>query len=637
MQLFLISVAIVAVSALLVRRLLGIKNGRWGATVTSAVLGQAATIGILQFVTGDALALGLEWYPLGIALAITLTMLVFTVIELISRPAGHPRSLRIPHPIQALRRRLQRSTRYAQVSSIAVRSGLLNSFGDSPADQGSKLGRALATTFEQSGGLFVKLGQAMASQPQLVTPTVAAELTRLQDQAAAADPAAALAVLHEELGPVDDVFSEFAPEPIATASIAQTYLATLRDGRDVVVKVQRPGIRESMERDIEILARLADRLEKRTAWAKTLGIRELTAGFADATREELDFHIESANCVEARRNLQDSDPIAIPEVMTEYTTERVLVQERIPGKSVSTVGIFEGISDERRKVLADGLLKVIVRDMIGGGRFHADPHAGNVFLQPDGRLALIDFGAVGRLNRYERIGLVDMFRGLQTEDPALIRQAAVRLGTPNGRIDTDALDRELAQLLSGAIMPGDRLNPAAIGEIVFVFRDFGISLPRSITALFRTLFTILGTLDVVSPGYDLIGAIGRLGGAVAGPFGQHKNLRELVESEVMSLAPIFSRLPGDIDDVARALVRGEVRTRVSLLSEPEDVHVLWRMVNRMLMVVVGCAVILASALLLTTTGAGQMGTVVHFVGGIGFAFATILLLRTVVQMLRDRA
>ncbi|ROQ31044.1 ubiquinone biosynthesis protein [Frondihabitans sp. PhB188] len=635
----LITLGIVLLSGFLIRRLLGIRKGRWGATALAVILGQSGTIGILQFITGDAIGVGPEWLPLGLTLAVTLSMLALTLIELVARPDARPRPFRIPHPVREVRGSIERSNRYAQVSAIAIRSGLLGVTGIDGPDGGSRLGRALATTFEQSGGLFVKLGQAMASQPQLVTPAIAHELTRLQDQAAPADPEAALQVLADELGPLDAVFRTFSAEPVATASIGQTYFAELLDGRPVIVKVQRPGIRRSLERDLDILARLAEMLERRAVWARTLGIKELTAGFAEATREELDFRLEAANCEAARASLDAELPMVIPGIVSEFTTSRVLVQERIPGGSIRTPAIFDDITPRRRRELADALLSVMIKDMLGGAKFHADPHAGNVFLQPDGRLGLIDFGATGRLNRFEQAGVLDLFQGLQRENPALMRSAALRLGAATTRVDTEALDRDLAQLLTRAILPGDRLNPAAIGEIVFVFRDYGISLPRSITALFRTLYTTIGTLEVISPDYDLIGGIARCSDVIESPFSSPSSLRDFAQDQVLALAPVLGRLPGDLDDVLRSLGKGELRTRVSLLSEPEDVRVLWSMLNRALLVVVGAVGLIASAILLAAQagGSGDDGSVVlGFVGGIGFAFSSLLLLRTIVQTLRDR-
>ncbi len=196
------SLLILILAVALVRRLLGIERGRWGLTLLA-------------------------------------------VVELIARPGARWRIRGIPRPIQGTRRLFERAVRYVKVSTIAIRQGLLHPGGHEVEVRGSRLGRSLSGTFEEAGGLFVKLGQAMAAQPHLVTRAVAAELARLQDRAAPADPTAARAVIEEELGPPEDVFAELSPDPIGSASIAQTYVARLRSGREVVVKVpatRSPGV-----------------------------------------------------------------------------------------------------------------------------------------------------------------------------------------------------------------------------------------------------------------------------------------------------------------------------------------------------------------------------------------------------------
>jgi ubiquinone biosynthesis protein len=633
------SLLILVLAVVVVRRLLGIERGRWGVTLLAVLVAEACAVFVLRAGVGNIRDLPPRAAFGAYALVTVFAMLGIVVVELIARPRRRRRLIRgIPHPIRGTRRLLGRAVRYGQVSTIAVRHGLLRPGGGDTEVRGSRLGHALSETFEDAGGLFVKLGQAMAAQPHLVTRVVAAELARLQDRAAPADAAAARAVIEEDLGPPGDIFSELSSEPIGSASIAQTYVARLRSGRDVVAKVQRPGVRDSIEQDLDILVRLADRLDRRTTWARTLGLKELVAGFAERTREELDFRIEAARTIAFRRALHESDHLIVPEVIEELSTGRVLVEELILGQSIGAPGALDGLDPDRRQALADGLLSVTMRQMLAGEPFHADPHPGNVFLRTDGRLALIDFGAVGRLDRFERAGLVDMMRGLQAEDPSLLREAALRIGTHPKRIDEEALDRELARLLSGAILPDGTVDPDLFSDALFVFRDFGIALPRSTTTLFRTLVTLLATLQVIAPGYDFGAAARRLGGDVVAEQMAPRNLQELLMQEALNAGPSLARLPREMDELARRLLRGELRTRVSLLSEPEDVRVARGMVNRVVTGLVGSALALSSSILIAVDSPPGPGGVslLDLLGGIGLFFSVLLLLRLVVQILRER-
>lgn len=622
----------------LLRRLLGVTRGRWLVTSAAVITGFAAAMAIMYAATGDPWGNSPRWTIIGSGLVVVLSTMALVVLSLLTERHSARARWSWRHPIAQFTNAVRRGARYAQVLRIAVRKGLLKARGSDDDDVStSRLGRSLASTFEEAGGLFVKLGQAMATQPQLVTAAVAAELARLQDQALPSDSSAALAVIENQFGDPDAVFATFSTEPAGSASIAQTYFATLADGHEVIVKVQRPGIRETVERDLDILQRLAETLEWRTEWARSFGIKELVAGFAEATREELDFRIEAANLAATSRALMDSDPVTVPHLFAEYTTRQVLVEERVDGRSIATPGALDGVDSAQREHLADALLSLMLRQMMNGEQFHADPHPGNVFLRTDGRLALIDFGAVGRLGRFERSGLVDILRGLQTDDPTLLRQAALQIGIASGRIDTDAFDRELARLLARSMLADGTLNPDTLTDALGVFRDFGIVMPRSATTLFRTIVTLQGTLELISPRYRLVAAVERVGGDVVGQALDEDGLPDFAKQQALNVAPVLARLPRDVDDVLRSLLRGDVRARVSLLSEPDDVAAAQRLVNRLVQGIVCGAIALPSALLLTASADdGAKSSVVVAIGAIGFGFSMLMLLRLLLQIQRER-
>jgi ubiquinone biosynthesis protein len=314
-----------------------------------------------------------------------------------------------------------------------------------------------------------------------------------------------------------------------------------------------------------------------------------------------------------------------------------LVQERAAGRSVGAPGAFDGWDPERREQSADALLGFMLRQMLAGDIFHADPHPGNVFIRPDGRLELIDFGAVGRLDPYERAGLIDLLRGLHSEQPSVIREGVLRIGTITRSIDEDALDRELARLLSRTRGANDTLNPQLFEELLFVLREFGILLPRSTTTLFRTLVTLLGTLEVISPGYRVIDAAPRVGGEIVREESLPASPSEFIMRAAMLNATAVQRLPQQVDAISRRLLRGDLRMQASLLSDAEDVRIIKGFVNRIVMALVASAIALASALMLAANSPPVLGfRLVNLLGAIGLFFSTLVLLRLLVQILRDR-
>jgi len=274
---FLVGVLVTVAAVVVVRRLVGIRHGRWATTLIAVLIANAAAVEMLRLLYGSlrdvpGRAVFGAW-----ALVTIFAVLAVLLVELLTRQRRR-RLRHVPHPIRGARALGRRVLRYAEVVRIWIHRGLLHT-GDDAEVAGSRLGRSLRLSFEDTGGLFVKLGQAMAQQPQLVTPAVAAELAPLQEDAAPADLEAARSVIAEDLGPLDEVFAEFGTDPLGSASIAQTYLARLRDGREVVVKVQRPGVAEAIERDLDILRRLADLFDRRTTWARSIGLKQLVVGF----------------------------------------------------------------------------------------------------------------------------------------------------------------------------------------------------------------------------------------------------------------------------------------------------------------------------------------------------------------------
>jgi len=632
---FLVGVLVTVVAVVVVRRLVGIRRGRWATTLIAVVIANAAAIEMLRLLYGSlrdvpGRAVFGSW-----ALVTIFAVFAVLLVELLTRQRRRPHR-KIPHPIRGARAMGRRVLRYVEVARIWIHRGLLHT-GDDSEVAGSRLGRSLRLSFEDAGGLFVKLGQAMAQQPQLVTPAVAAELAQLQEGAAPADLDAARNVIEEDLGPLDEVFAEFGSEPLGSASIAQTYLARLRRGGEVVVKVQRPGVAEAIEHDLDILRRQADRFDRRTTWAKSIGLKELVVGFDERTREELDFRIEAANESLAARAAGEDDAIVVPAVIDGLCTQRVLVEERAPGRGVGALDAFAGWDEGKRTVLADGLLSLMLRQMLSGEPFHADPHPGNVFLRPDGRLELIDFGAVGRLDPYERAAFLDLLRGVQGQDPPLLREGLLRIGTPARPVDEEALDRELGRLLSRGVGTDGRLNPRMFEDLLFVLRDFHIVLPRSTTTLLRTFVTLLGTLEIIAPGYRVTEAAQRLSGELLAAPEMPHDLRELVTDQAARNAHIIQRLPREVDALVRVLLRGDFGARVRLWSDEEDVRVARGMVNRAVMAIVASALSVASALMLSAGSAPALNgvPVVNVLGAIGTFFGVLLLLRVVIQVVRE--
>ena len=352
--------------------------------------------------------------------------------------------------------------------------------------------------------MYIKLGQIAATRVDFLPPEICTELAALQNRVAPAPVDDVRFVLEAELGTdVEKVFLEFDWEPLAAASIGQTYRARLRTGEPVVVKVQRPGIDEVLERDLAALALLANFAQRRTALGQGVRSGELLGQFAESLREEVDFRHEADAMEEMALLLGSRATVRIPKVYRDLCTGRLLVQERFEGFTVAETDRLEA-SGIDRNALAEQLLRTSLEQVLGVGYFHADPHPGNIFAFDDGTLGLIDFGAVGRLDSIQQAAVVDMLAALVRRDVGLLRDGIERVADVSETASPERLERALARLMADHVRPTGAIDPSVLQDLVAMLSTFGVRLPGELVILSRALVTLDGTLRVLSPGLSMV-------------------------------------------------------------------------------------------------------------------------------------
>jgi ubiquinone biosynthesis protein len=636
--------------ALLAGRLLGVRRS-WTTAMVSGVVGWLAGASLSLVIAG---AEGGAGFSRNLWLFSTFFAMSATAwAELLAKPGALARArtglAAVPRPLRSLRRARARLGRYAQISRIAVRYGFGRSLGlteteDGMAEDGmAASGRApvavrLRRALEECGGVFVKLGQVLSTRSDLLPAQAVAELSRLQDRVTQERREPMQSLVEAELGAgVDQVFAEFDWDPLAAASIGQAYRARLATGDRVIVKVQRPGIAEGVERDIDVLLELARTAESRTAWAAEYRVLELATEFADRLREELDFRIEARNAMEMASRLGPDSPVRIPRVYAELTTARILVMEWLDGVSVGQAAQVDALGVDR-PALAAGLLRCALTEMLVDGHFHADPHPGNVLVLGDGRLGLIDFGATGRLDPMQQSSLREMLVAVNLRDAALLRQAVLEVATLRRGFDDQQLERALARFMARNLGPGATPSAAMFNELLQLFFSFGITLPPEFSTFFRALVTLEGTLTTLCPGYLVIDAAQAIATEWASERMTAESLEQLARREVVGLLPLLRRLPRHADRLATIVARGDLRASVSLFRDPEDVGALTRLVNRAVLAFLGGMVGLMSVLLIGIEGGPPFTgetSLYQFFGYFGLFCGTVLVLRVLVAVLRD--
>jgi ubiquinone biosynthesis protein len=642
----LLSLPGVLVLAWLVGRLLGVRRS-WTTTLLSGLIGWVGGVALSLVIASQRKDMS-EGFTRNVWLFSTLGVMSASVwIELLAKPGTLARAqtglTSIPHPIKAVKRRGRRVSRYAQITRIAIRNGLGPSLGlgrhseDGEARQ-VPFARRLRHSLDECGGMFVKMGQVASTRSDLVSPPVAEELSHLQDHVAPAPPEGVRELLEDELGaPVDEVFAEFDWKPLAAASIGQVHRARLHGGQQVVVKVQRPGIANSVDRDLDVLNELATMVEQRTTWGADYHVSDLADEFAERLREELDFEIEARNASDIAANLDDDSDVWIPAVFHDLTSRRVLVMEWLDGVSVRETQEIDDLGVDRRQ-LAEDLLRCMLQQMLMDAQYHADPHPGNVMVLRDGRLALIDFGAASRIDPLQQTAIRDVMIGVSQRDPDLLRQAVLQVATLRREVDDEELARALARFMTRHLAPGMVPSAAMFNDLLQLFFTFGINLPPELSTFFRALITLEGTLTTLSPGYPVIDRAEAIAAEWMRARLAPSTLEELAREELIRMGPLLRRLPRRLDRMANQIERGNFRARVSLFSDPHDEHVVTKLVNRTVLALAGGVVGLIGAILVGISGGPPFAgdtSLYEFFGYFSLFCSVVLIMRVIVSVLHD--
>ncbi len=642
---FLLTVGFVLLFAWVARGLVGARELTWRRTLLAIFVGVVfgMTVAILllarDFAQPEDLDGG-QLFALSLPFALIGTMGAIVVLELLFARPKSRRGLHVPHPFRALRRRAGIIRRGWHVTRIIARNGLAPLVGLRRGEVSTRspeeLARRVRVALEESGGVFIKLGQLLATRPDLLPPAAMAELSRLHGSAAPLPEDQVAQVIREETGRgIEEVFLEVDWTPLGSASIAQAHAARLLDGSAVVVKVRRPGLREQVERDLAIARWLARTAERRTSWGALYQVTSLVDEFSDVIHGELDFHVEARHAIEAGAAIARQPRVVAPRIITSLTSERMLVMERLAGAPLSAM--TAGMEPARGRVLADALCISQVQAMLKGERFHGDPHPGNVLVLDNGDLGLIDFGIAGRLDTFERASVFQMLVAIKLQQPSLLHEAMVSIGAVSPTRDPDEIERALAQFLAADVSSG-LPSPDALTDLLALTNKLRMKLPRSTTTMFRALATLAGTVEQLSPGYPLIDVIADVGGAEFRERMLPGSVAELVQQEWAQLGPLLSRAPRHMDRIATLLEHGRLTTRLRLFTDAHEVRVLERLVNRIVLSLLSIGVGLVSVLLLRTEGGPAFAAIgidlYEVLGWIGLALAVILLMRVLLAVLR---
>ncbi|MDW8052010.1 MAG: AarF/ABC1/UbiB kinase family protein [Armatimonadota bacterium] len=492
----------------------------------------------------------------------------------------------------------------------------------------------LRLALEELGPTFVKLGQILSTRSDLLPEPFIEELRKLQDSVPPEPWGVMCPLIERELGrPLSEVFAYIDPEPIGSASLSQVYAAELHDGTPVVLKVQRPNIREVVELDLEILHDLAS-LAQRTQLGELYDPETIAEDFAFTLLNELDYRREVRNAEQFRRNFANEPEVHIPAFYTEYCTERLLVMERLHGIKVDDVEALREAGHDTREI-ALRASRLIIKEVLEDGFFHADPHPGNYLILGDGRIGVLDFGMVGVLNDEDRISLTRLYIAIVRQDTHNILSVFARMGAFSRYTDRLKLARAVERVISkyrGRTLKESRFTEFW-NDLTELCRHYHVRLPSNLWLVGKTLAMLEGIGRQLDPDYDLF--------EVSKPF-----VRQLsrtawlpalsaqdIAEQVDTWRYVLREMPMMLMQWLQSVERGKVPVEAQIGASPETLDRVDSMVTRLSLSILVAAFIVGLALLLPATRDIPYATPLTILGFIGAAVLGVWLL---ISILRKR-
>jgi ubiquinone biosynthesis protein len=480
---------------------------------------------------------------------------------------------------------------------------------------------------EELGPTFVKLGQILAGRADLFGPEFIAEFEKLHSQVPAVPLDTLRPQLREDLGgEPEDVFARFDPEPLAAASIAQVHRAQLKDGSEVVVKIRRPGITETIEADLRLLGRMAAVVEAEMPNLKPYRPQQLVRELARSLKRELDLASECRHAERMASNLASLPWIVVPKVHWQHTTERVNVQDFVVGVAGNDLAALNAQGFDRNLLAQRGsqaVLKMIVQD----GFFHADPHPGNVFYLEGNRIAFIDFGMVGRLSQRRREELLSLLLGLVERHPQAVADVLLDWTGDEHGVNLSMLETEIEAFVDQYHgTPLAQLNLGQmLADVTTILREHHLGLPSDMALLIKAFITLEGMGRRLDPQFHMTTeALPLLRQVVRERYQPAVVARRAWQALRRTLA-VAEQLPHDMSRLLRNARRGRVHVGIELVHLKRVGDQMDRAANRLTMALVIAALIIGSSIVMTVQGGptlfdlpafGFIGFVSAFVGGL---------------------
>lgn len=538
--------------------------------------------------------------------------------------------------------------RYKQIIDVLIKYGFgyivekvgiilpLGSARQSPkSDEKMTTAQKVVLMLQELGPTFIKLGQVLSTRPDIIPHDYIKELKKLQDDVAPISFETVKQVTEEEFGcEIYEVFKSFDETPLASASIGQVHRAVLASGQEVVVKVRRPDIEKIIGVDLEIILNLTRLVEKHIPETRVYDPVARVEEFVEAMHRELDFTREAFNIERFRQNFEGDSTVYVPRVFWEATSQKVLTIEYIEGYKITQLKEIANQGLDINKI-AENSAKAILKQIFVFGFFHGDPHPGNILVEPSGKIAFIDFGMVGRIDKYTKYKLADLIIGVINKDTEKIVNVLLELSQSDNDLDKAEIQLDVEDLIEryyGRTLK--RINMSQLlNEVLTIVAKYKIMLPSNFALLLKCLITIEGVVLELDPNFNFF--------EIAKPFVK-KMLRdryapEHLLKEISRNLSEFSKSLTVIPKLVISLYQRSKSDSIKLDLETKGMEKvlleLNKMMNRLVFSMIVAALIIGSSLII------QANVKPYFLnypvlGILGFVTAGLLGIWLIVSILR---
>ncbi|MEP6921428.1 MAG: AarF/UbiB family protein [bacterium] len=487
-------------------------------------------------------------------------------------------------------------------SDLVKQAGLGDSFelDEAALETAAPKAEELANDLEKLGPTFIKLGQLLSTRADLLPAPYLEALERLQDQIAPFTYEEVDRIVSAELGVrISKAFAEFDPAPLAAASLAQVHRAYMRDGRAVVVKIQRPNIREQIVDDLVALEEAASFMDLHTELGKRYEFGNMLVGLRRSLLQELDFQAEANNLAMFAENLREFDRIIVPEPILAFTTSRLLTMEYIPGKKITSLTPLR-LMEIDGPGLADELFRAYLKQILVDGVFHADPHPGNVFLTDDERIALLDLGMVARLMTGFHDNLLRLLLAISEGRGEDAAETAIKMGEAKPGFDRSTFIRRVADLVGeNADANLSRLDAGHVAlEITKISADCWFRLPPEFTMIAKALLNLDRSVFTLDPSFDPNAVIRQQSSELL----QRNIIKSLAPGNLLGgmveVKEFVEKLPVRVNRILDAIGNNDFKIKVDAIDEKVVLEGLQKVANRITLGLILAALIIGAAMLM---------------------------------------